>query len=619
MKYPSLQFRFIYLFLAFFLNLSFPAGSCAQNGHEFSWSGHNGRIRRIIVSDDNKFVITAGEDGTIKIWDKLSGALVRTILVDRNFIYHMAVSKDQQFIAAGLSKSFSVFNFNSGKLLYNKEMGNSIEAVSFTPDSKSLVVATENDSIVQWEAKSEKIINVFEQPNKKITYLDISDDGNYMLAGGDSLLVLWNLKENKIIKQFSDPEYMKNGGVRFFPKSQKFLFSNYEHIAIKDFDGKTIGTPITQFANRTIWSMKISPDEQFLLATTSDHYPAAWNLNTGELVFIYSYSFRLWDVCFTPDGKEYAVVGQSPPVFWNFTNRELVRCFDGLMSKIQSIEQSPDYKQFLIHQFETTDNYTMVSHYLIMDAKTFKLDTICENDAWALTSLSNNNLFTINSGNELREVWDKSTRKKKYSFPKASSSEASKMTISPDGMFVLIEESKLVQLFTTSGSLINQLPRDGSWFEYYAAFSSTGKYVTLSGVEGELPSMLDGKTLEQRTKLQYPQDNTIYMDSEIRHVAFSPDEKLLAGASKSGSMYVWDTETGKMLHILQGSRLIRATFSPDNQYIMGSHADMSTSIWRLSDGALVKTLTLPQAGDPEFTIDPEFRVWKWMEWAFFLP
>lgn len=58
---------------------------------------------------------------------------------------------------------------------------------------------------------------------------------------------------------------------------------------------------------------------------------------------------------------------------------------------------------------------------------------------------------------------------------------------------------------------------------------------------------------------------------------------------------------------------------PDNQYIMGSHADKSASIWRLSDGGLVKSLTLPQVGDPEFTIDPEFRVWKWMEWAFFLP
>jgi hypothetical protein len=52
---------------------------------------------------------------------------------------------------------------------------------------------------------------------------------------------------------------------------------------------------------------------------------------------------------------------------------------------------------------------------------------------------------------------------------------------------------------------------------------------------------------------------------------------------------------------------------------MGSHADKSASIWRLSDGALVKSLTLPQVGDPGFTIDPEFRVWKWMEWAFFLP
>ena len=605
--------------LVFFLILHFPMESIAQNNHKFSWSGHNGRIRRVVVSNDNKFVITAGEDGTIKIWDKSSGALVRTILVDRNFVYDMVVSNDQQFIAAGLGSSFSVFEFNSGKLLYTKVVAHSIVAVLFTPDSKSLVVATENDSLVQWDIIGKKIINVFKQPNKKITKLDISGDGNYMLTGGDSLLVLWNLKENKIIKQFSGSGYLINGGARFFPKSQKFLLSNYEHIVIKDFNGKTIGVPITQYADGTVWSMKISPDERFLLATVSDHYPVIWNLNTGNVVTFNSYSYWLWDVCFTPDGKEYAIAGQFPPVFKNFSTGKLVRRFEGLMSKIQSIEQSPDYSQFLIHQSERAENYATVSDYLIMDAKTFKLDTICRNGARALTSLSNGKLFTINAGNELREVWDKSTRKKIYSFPKAGSSEAPRMTISPDGMFVLIEERDSVQLCTSNGSVIQQLQRDGSWIEYHASYSSTGKYLVLSGLSDGLPTMLDGKTLERLTQLQYTKDDTVYVEREIKCVAFSPDEKILAGGGRSGKMYVWDTKTGKILHILQGSELLRVAFSPDNQYIMGSHADKSASIWRLSDGALLKSLTLPQVGDPEFTIDPEFRVWKWMEWAFFLP
>lgn len=629
MKKPYFQFKSSHLWLVFFLLLNFPMDSYAQNSHKFSWSGHNGRIRRVVVSNDNKFVITAAEDGTIKIWNKSSGTLVRTILVNRYFVYDMVVSNDQQFIAAEHGNSFSVLEFNSGKLLYSKVVAHSIEAILFTPDSKSLVVATENDSLVQWDITGKKIINVFEQPYKKITKLDISGDGNYMLAGGDSLLVLWNLKENKIIKQFSGADYLINGGARFFPKSRKFLLSNYERIMIKDFNGKTIGVPITQYADRTIWSIKISPDERFLLATVSDHYPVIWDLNTGDVVSFSSYSYWLWDVCFTPDGKEYAVAGQFPPVFWNFSTGKLVRRFEGLMSNIESIEQSPDYGQFLIYQSERAANYSTVSDYLIMDAKTFKLDTICRNDAQALTSLSNGKLFTINAGNKLREVWDKSTRKKVYAFPKTGSSEASKMTISPDGMFVLMEERDSVQLFTSNGALIQQLQRDGSWIRYHAAYSSTGKYIALSGLDGVLPAILDGKTLERLTPLEYPKDERIYVESEyaedemieneINCVAFSPDEKILAGAGKLGKMYVWDTKTGKILHILQGSELLRVTFSPDNQYIMGSHADKSASIWRLSDGALVKSLTLPQVGDPDFTIDPEFRVWKWMEWAFFLP
>jgi|GEM_PF-4015080 len=626
--------------------------SNTQNSHKFSWSGHNGTIRRVVVSNDNKFVITGGEDGTIKIWDKLSGVLVRTILASRNFVYHMVVSNDQQFIATGQGNSFSVFEFNSGKLLYTKLVASFIVAVLFTPDSKSLVVATEDDSIVQWDITGEKIINVFDQPgrgrgtkyhiltffsnistlkwlmkvlniqiaNKKITKLDISSDGNYMLVGGDSLLVLWDIKKNKIIRKFSGPAYnYMNGGIRFFPKSQKFLVSTYENIVIRDFKGKTIGVPITQYADGCVWSMKISPDEQFLLATVSDHYPVIWNLNTGVLVSISSYSYWLQDVCFTPDGREYGIVGQFPPFFRNFTNDTIVKHFEGLMNTIRSIEQSSDYRQFLIHQSALADNYTRVCDYLTMDAKTFKLETICRNDIEAHTSISNGTLFTINSGNKLREVWDKSTRQKKFAFPKADSSEPSQMTISPDGMFVLIEERDSVQLFSSNGSFVQQLPRDGSWIEYRATYSATGTYLALSGLRYGLPSMVDGKTLERLTELQFPKNERIEVESEIKFLAFSPDEKILAAGRGSGVVYVWDTETGNIRHILQGSELTRVTCSPDNQYIMGSHADKSASIWRLSDGALLKTLALPQVGDPEFTIDPEYRVWKWMEWAFFVP
>lgn len=620
MKKKYFKFKSAYLLFLFLLVFNYPMDSNAQSRHKFSWGGHNGHIRHIAVSNDNKFVITGGEDGTIKIWDKPSGLLVKTILAGENFIYEMAVSGDQKFIAAGLGKSFSVFEFNSGKLLYTKEVTHWVKDILFAPDNKSLVIATENDSIVQWDISGKKTINVFEQPNKKIEDIEISGDGNYMLAGGDSLLVLWNLKENKIIKQFSGSEYLTNGGVKFFPKSRKFLLSNYESIVVKDFDGKTMGVPITEHADMTVYSMKISPDEQFLLASIGDHYPVIWNLNTGTLVSRQSYSYWLWDVCFTPDGKEYGVAGQYPPAFWNFATRNTIKYFEGLMSKIKSIEQSPDYRKFLIIQSARSYDYTTVSDYLIMDAKTFKLDTICRNNDEALNgSLSNINLFTVNSNNTLQEVWDKSTREKKFSFPKVGSFEASSMTISPDGMFVLIEGRDSVQLFTNNGVFIKQLSRDGSEIEYHAEYSPTGKYLSLSGMDNGLPSILDSKTLVPLIKLQNAKDENIYVETEIKDVTFSPDEKTFAGAGTSGKMYVWDTKTGRLLHILEGSKLNRVAISPNNQYIMGSHADKSASIWRLSDGVLLKKLTLPQVGDPKFSIDPEFRVWKWMQWAFFLP
>jgi WD40 repeat protein len=41
--------------------------------------GHTGKINKIIISEDELYVITASSDNTIKIWDITSGKLLNTL------------------------------------------------------------------------------------------------------------------------------------------------------------------------------------------------------------------------------------------------------------------------------------------------------------------------------------------------------------------------------------------------------------------------------------------------------------------------------------------------------------------------------------------------------------
>jgi WD40 repeat protein len=47
--------------------------------------GHTGAVRAVAVSADGRTVVSGGLDGTIKLWDSRSFALLRTLRPDRRF------------------------------------------------------------------------------------------------------------------------------------------------------------------------------------------------------------------------------------------------------------------------------------------------------------------------------------------------------------------------------------------------------------------------------------------------------------------------------------------------------------------------------------------------------
>jgi len=83
-----------------------------------------------------------------------------------------------------------------------------------------------------------------------------------------------------------------------------------------------------------------------------------------------------------------------------------------------------------------------------------------------------------------------------------------------------------------------------------------------------------------------------------RAVAFSPDSRLLAagiGNSDVFDVYVWDLELGELMLILREHTGIvwDVAFSPDGKLIASSSADGTVCIWRTADGELLHVLQHP--------------------------
>lgn len=99
---------------------------------------HTAMIRRISVDAENRYLVTASQDKTVRVWDLKSGELIKTLRIpigdgDEGRVYAVAISPDGRTIACGgwtgveWDKSFSIY-------IFDRERGRLTKRITGLPD-----------------------------------------------------------------------------------------------------------------------------------------------------------------------------------------------------------------------------------------------------------------------------------------------------------------------------------------------------------------------------------------------------------------------------------------------------------------------------------------------------
>jgi len=214
--------------------------------------GHSAKINAIEFTSDGKFIVSASEDHTVKVWNLEHKINTQTFTEHSKPVNAIDLSSDGKFLAsAGSDSQILLRQLASGIVINKMSKGNEvIYALAFSPDGSKLASGGTDQEVVIWDPLKGSIIKSVKYHTGWIHDLEYSPDGKYlMLASGDKRVRI--LEENSEVFFLT---YPKNNfppvSVAFSPDGKHLSIVNYGNSKVEVRDVRALNiTPRIFFKN----------------------------------------------------------------------------------------------------------------------------------------------------------------------------------------------------------------------------------------------------------------------------------------------------------------------------------------------------------------------------------
>jgi WD40 repeat protein len=319
--------------------------------------GMTGACRTLAFSADSKFLLSAGDDPFVRLWDVRKRRFLRAFAFGEGSVrvYRVAFSPDGKMAAAigqgsDAQNAAVVWEADTGKELHRLRLPENNPsddyAILFSPDSATLfaLVGTA-DGVFRWHVKTGKALARlrFGKAEERACGAELTVDGKSLLVRGSARHRYFDLATGKVTRKFEGPfgpPYAAE--TRLSPDGKKLAavsrFSKWFRVVSAD-AGEAIHT---LFGRDLLTSVRFSPDGKHL-ATTSRRVLRIWHADSGkELHSIVGDFGNVEAVEFSPDGRLMATAGAATTILlWDagfirrphahrLTAGELEECWEGL-------------------------------------------------------------------------------------------------------------------------------------------------------------------------------------------------------------------------------------------------------------------------------------------------
>lgn len=289
-------------------------------GWQAGFSAHDAPINAIAFMPDGQQLVTAGEDGTARMWTTSDGVEQATLIGHTGPVLDVATANDGQRIAtAGQDGTIRLWDAGTtDQIVILETHTGPVRSVAFSVDSRRLVSASDDGSVRVWDAGNGQQLQQFSFPDGATT-AQFDPDGTRIVAGGqDGTARVWNAASGEQL--FVTAPHA--GAVRtagFSPDGSLLATADGSacnrscFVYVWDAAGGTLRRTLP--ADAAMTDIHLTADGTELLAMDRNGGIYLWNLSTGERrIELHGASSGPAPATIRSDGRWAAVAGMDGTV-----------------------------------------------------------------------------------------------------------------------------------------------------------------------------------------------------------------------------------------------------------------------------------------------------------------
>ncbi|MFE4328258.1 TIR domain-containing protein [Streptomyces sp. NPDC056831] len=604
--------------------------------------GHSGRVYAVKFAGDT--IATGGSDGTVRLWDPVSGACRHRLDVHPEGVWPLALDPEGTLVATGDREGLvTVWSVATGRPLHRLPGHTApVYTAVYSPDGRTLITGDAGARLRRWNLSDGSADGELTGHQGAVYRARFSPDGTLLAtadqgAAGGGTVRIWRAEDTRLLHTFTghtgrvyaldfhpDGTLLVSGDtdgqVRLWDPVVGTPAGTMEHCAgavyqvLFHSSGKLLtscdssgqvrlwnvsGTPRT---GRTValhdrqptahrgsaWACAFRPGDRQLLTVGNDGGAQIWDADTGHgRRILRGHGRRVTGLSFSADGTQLAAAGNDGTVrLWETRTGRRTTELTGRGNRLVSAFFSPA-EEILATASNDGDIYLRSAsdgaHLREVDAETEHI--------WAGAFSADGSLLATANDDDTVRLWYRST-----GAPVATLTEhrgrvrSIAFCTGPGGELATGCDDGVVRLWRPgTGELLAEL-REHTDRVYGVAFGPGGAWLATAGWDGRTVVWRDG----------VPELRLTGHTGKLWAVAAHPVRHLLATAGDDRTIGLWHAESGERLAALDGhaGRVLSLAFSPDGRTLASAGEDGTVRLWTLSDDRTVPEPTATLIGLP---------------------